>query len=164
MTDVTLAKTPAAISAAIIIDALIDARDNAVTPETINALDRAILVAQESGVLVTQTGEPVVDILDEMYHAMPAPATNKLSVPWRRALPNVHRPRYRIAGIDKPGCPVVLTDTTTGVQRIWNAGEAADNMREAFKMTDCGAGVTGWGIGVCGRNEELAQELIERGA
>lgn len=162
MTD-TAEKTPAQAAAQIILDALIDARDNAVTEATIRSMDRAILVAQESGVLLTQAGEAVADVLDEMYAAMPSPSTQKLTTPWMKAQKNYFRPRYRIAGTDKPDVPVVLTDTYSGLQRIWNVPDGgADNMRAAFRMTDSGAGVTAWGIGVCARNEELAQELIER--
>lgn len=156
MTD----KTPAAIAADIIIQALQDAKDNAVTPAVINAMDRALTVAKESGVLIGLNGTPVADLLDTIYHAMPTPKSNKLSEAWSAASSTVYRPRYRIV-LDQPS--VVLTDTASGVQRYWPEGdETTVNARDIFAMTDSGAPPSPLGVGVCGRNEELAQELIER--
>lgn len=154
--------TPATLAAAIIIQALQDAKDNAVTPETINAMDRALTVARESGVLIGPDSTPVVDLLDGLYRAMPAPGTNKLSAVWNAAAPTVHRPRYRVTNPDVPQGPMILTDTATGQRRIWAEGEPADNMRAAFKHTDSGAFPSELGVGVCGMHEELAAELIER--
>lgn len=166
MTDTT-EKTPAQIAAQIIVDALHDARDNAVTPAEINKFDRAILVAMDSGVLFAQTGEPIVDILDAFYIAMPTPGSRKASIPWDKAREHVYRPQYRIAGLDQPaGAPVVLTDTTTGKQKVWTLAEA-DNARDVFKNTDSGKGVTRWGVGVRGFDTELAQDVlakVEKGA
>lgn len=161
MTDTT-EKTPAQAAAQIIIDALHDARDNAVTEATIRAMDRAILVAMESGVLVTQSGAAVADLLNNLYRAMPAPGTNKLSAAWNAAAPAVYAPRYRIAGLDKPGAPIVVTDTATGRQRIWQPGEQADNVRGIYERTDSGAEPSRWGVGICGMHEELTVELMEK--
>lgn len=164
MTD-TAEKTPAQAAAQIIIDALHDARDNAVTEASIRAMDRAILVAMESGVLVTETGEAVSDVLDELYAAMPAPRSNRVAAPWEKAMAAYYTPRYRVAGLDKPDAPLVLTDTLTGAQRVWDAvgGEAAP-VRAALEFTDCGKGVTRWGVGVRGADTDYAKQLIEGAA
>lgn len=155
-------QTLAATSAAIILSALQKARDDATTPEAIKEFDRAIIVATESGVLVTRTGEPVVSILDELFRAMPSPNSKKATDPWERALPNTYRPRYRIAGLDKPGAPIVMTDTVTGRQRVWQPGEQADNVRGIYQNTDSGAGETAWGVGICGIHTMLTIELMEK--
>lgn len=154
--------TPAQAAAEQIIGALEMAQEYA-PDEMRETYERVLLIATESGVLVDRNGAAVADLLTDLYHAMPTPKTDKLSKAWQATMPTVFRPRYRINGIEPAAEAIILTDTQTGEQRVWEPGETAENMRAAFARTNAGSGTTALGIGVCGMHEELAAELIERG-
>jgi hypothetical protein len=146
-------------AADLIVEALLAAQADAVTPKARDYYTAALIVARESGVLFTAKGEPVAALLDDLHTVTPTPKSEKVSAVWQRSLKHVNRPRYRFHGWH---AGARILDTQTGAARIWREDDGAAEIRAAFANTDSGAVVTEAGIGVCGLHESLAADLLAK--
>lgn len=94
----------------------------------------------------TDAGEPLADLLRDLFEAMPTPSTQKLSKPWGRLLAFYHQPRFRFLEDANPGA--LLTDCETGRTVYFQPGDDADRARKDFNMCDSAAPLTEAGCGV----------------